>query len=337
MPRASELKRGLTALPEVGEVRCRFEFVFIGPHAKELAEKAASCDQQPRQGEADCRGSLLSTFSGDSYVSTAWVENAAEGIDRKKSKKNETITIYCVVDNEEQPPVCARVKVRIAESFSDHLPQLQSEESLRTTCFVFLWDTRLDIAGDVAPNLESRRVELEFLHSEVQKKKSVGGRKVPKPYVAVLRHASDAPENKDDIKDDLCEEEVVSNPEFALDIKSDPSTARASSKEKKRSFFSERRSLFSGSEKRSIFSGSHSIVSSKAVVLDPFTNLLSKLESMRKVWDSIERQVDFENEFEFFDAFQELAAQMYTSSHVWYSSTAPNGRFVHASRCCAVQ
>lgn len=306
MPK-QELKKCLTALPEVGEVRCRFEFVFIGPHAKELAEKAASCEAQPAptQGRNSC--DWASVLSGES-VGAAWSENTAESAEKKKQKQqnneaNPLITIYCVVDDEEHPPICARVKVRIAENFSDHLPQLQSEESLLTTCFVFLWDTRLDIAGDVAPNLESRRVELEFLYAQVQKKSQVRA----KPYVAVLRHAGD-PDDR----------EAPSKPEPAFGATgTDQSTATPSSK-----------SRTASKEKQT-------------VALDPFGNLLAKLASMRKVWDGIEKEVDFENDFDFFDAFQELAAQMYTSSNVFYSSTARSTARMgalgeNASRCCVV-
>mmetsp|Transcript_12503 Transcript_12503/g.38731 ORF Transcript_12503/g.38731 Transcript_12503/m.38731 type:complete len:304 (-) Transcript_12503:124-1035(-) len=190
------LERGLSLVPEVATLRCRFCFAFIGPNASNLiddvvraadeAEVAQVVKLFDAKAKQDAFGSSRSGSAGSSVLGSEsqpvysseledppqW-QAGAKGKGQTASPKDRGI--YVLLDEDDLS--IARVKLSAVQNFNDVLGDTGVLEcGFKGACFVFLMDLRLDVMQDVLPVLGQGLAEMTFL--QCQSKPKVGRDKV---------------------------------------------------------------------------------------------------------------------------------------------------------------
>eukprot|EP00411_Alexandrium_monilatum_P060437 CAMPEP_0175517424 /NCGR_PEP_ID=MMETSP0096-20121207/14954_1 /TAXON_ID=311494 /ORGANISM="Alexandrium monilatum, Strain CCMP3105" /LENGTH=271 /DNA_ID=CAMNT_0016819745 /DNA_START=32 /DNA_END=842 /DNA_ORIENTATION=- len=129
----------LPPAPEELALTCRFNFVLVGPRAHLLVK--AACGTQAERAPGP-------------------VEVASDA------------SLYCMVDEapsrkDQAPGDVLHITFQVVEGRFEPLPSLVDESSVRSTCYVFVADSRLSFGSKVIPHLSQKLSETFALHSRL--------------------------------------------------------------------------------------------------------------------------------------------------------------------------
>mmetsp|Transcript_67177 Transcript_67177/g.148854 ORF Transcript_67177/g.148854 Transcript_67177/m.148854 type:complete len:286 (+) Transcript_67177:147-1004(+) len=167
----------LSSLPETSTIQGFFKFVLIGPDAKALQRRILDSDMHAEMAEKAAHSSTrLSRFS-----KTPAVTFDVRDKDDKPALGGTYVRLH---EYDEDGSDLARVRFALKEDFSSSLPSIDDAAAIRTTCFIFLHDSRC--AKDADSCIKTAFAEMNFHYSAVTQRVSLA--KVPALRAVFLNH-----------------------------------------------------------------------------------------------------------------------------------------------------
>lgn len=176
--------RKLSDIPENVEIASRFDFVLIGPRAHLVVEaisEAKATDSKALSEALTASRSCRGPPESDSKDPHAVIPNMNES------------GIFVVVDQEEDATTIAWLGFTGLEGAGYDVPSPAGWNALRSMCFVFLADTRLDVERKVLPILQHYHRKITHMHeTSLNSGDGVPGEKKPSLRTVLLAHKDGA-------------------------------------------------------------------------------------------------------------------------------------------------
>lgn len=177
---AQKYAAALSLLPEGGILECHFNFVIIGPDAQAVVQKIAEAELHTEVT------AMATTKTGTASTNTQKSGMGGKGTHRELNIQGDEKGTYTIIDERENK--FARIQFDVMESYEESLPELITAHNVRNTCYICLFDMRMDVAQDVVSIVNKGIVEMGFNSQRMKKKDKNGGEKTPALRAIMLVH-----------------------------------------------------------------------------------------------------------------------------------------------------
>lgn len=183
----------LSVLPESGTLKCRFNFVIIGPDAHAVVQKIS---------EAELHTEVAAMATLKTGIGSTATQKSGKGTVRELNIHGDEQGTYTSIDASEN--TFARIRFDTMKSYEDSLPELLTAHNVRNTCYICLFDERMDVEQDVVSIVNKGFVEMGF---NAQRLKKNGSEETPALRGLLLVHRGQdnhqtlAPENQVHLED----------------------------------------------------------------------------------------------------------------------------------------